>query len=81
MSVEASASHNATAAATEKGNVTALVAIVPGTMAANQADAITAVKARLKGRQSKFNICIIGELDAVKCNGHEFASPTGAAHA
>ena len=43
--------------------------------------AITAVKAKLKGRQSKFNICIIGELDAVKCNGHEFASPTGAAHA
>ena len=43
--------------------------------------AVTAVKAKLKGRKSNYNICIIGELDAVKCNGHKFASPSGAAHA
>jgi len=43
--------------------------------------AVTAVKAKLKGRKSKYNICIIGELDAVKCNGHQFASASGAAHA
>ena len=43
--------------------------------------AVTAVKAKLKGRQSKYNICIIGELDAVKCSGHPYASVSGAAHA
>ena len=43
--------------------------------------AVTAIKAKLKGRKSKYNICIIGELDAVKCNGHQFASSSGAAHA
>lgn len=43
--------------------------------------AITGVKAKLKGRKSLFNVCIIGELDAVKCSGHEFASQSGASHA
>lgn len=43
--------------------------------------AITGIKAKLKGRKSKYNICIIGELDAVKCVGHPYASSTGAAHA
>ena len=43
--------------------------------------AITGVKATLKGRSHKRNICIIGEMDAVKCFGHPNAdNETGAAH-
>lgn len=43
--------------------------------------ALTAVKAKLKGRNSKYNICIIGEMDAVKCSGHKYSSQEGYAHA
>lgn len=43
--------------------------------------AITGVKAKLKGRSSKFNVCIIGELDAVVSMAHPDAAPTGAVHA
>lgn len=43
--------------------------------------AITGVKATLKGRRSLYNVCIMGELDAVKCSGHEYAASNGAAHA
>lgn len=44
--------------------------------------AITGVKATLKGRSHKRNICIIGEMDAVKCFGHPYADKeNGAAHA
>ncbi|MBQ4110105.1 MAG: amidohydrolase [Clostridia bacterium] len=43
--------------------------------------AVTGVKATLKGRSHKRNICIIGEMDAVKCFGHPDADrETGAAH-
>lgn len=44
--------------------------------------AITGVKAVLKGRESKYTVCLMGELDAVKCAGHPQADlSTGAAHA
>ncbi len=44
--------------------------------------AVTGVKARVKGRKSRLNVCIIGEMDAVVCPLHPFADPmTGAAHA
>ncbi len=44
--------------------------------------AITAVKGVVGKPDAKVNICIIGELDAVKCYGHPHADPeTGAAHA
>lgn len=44
--------------------------------------AITGVKATLKGRKHNRNICIIGEMDAVKCYGHPYANrDDGAAHA
>ncbi len=44
--------------------------------------AVTGVKATYKIDDTPVNICIIGEMDAVKCYGHPFADPeTGAAHA
>ncbi len=44
--------------------------------------AVTGVKSTLKIDDTPVNICIIGEMDAVKCYGHPFANPeTGAAHA
>lgn len=42
--------------------------------------AITGVKARLCGRKSLYNICIIGEMDALKCPQSPIASPDGTAH-
>ncbi|MBQ9760299.1 MAG: amidohydrolase [Clostridia bacterium] len=43
--------------------------------------ALTGVKATLKGRKSLFNVCIIGEMDAVKCAGHAHEGDLSAAHA
>lgn len=43
--------------------------------------AVTGVKATLKGKTSSYNICIIGEMDAVKCAGHKHEGPQAAAHA
>ena len=44
--------------------------------------AITGVKGTVGNPDAKINICIIGELDAVKCFEHPFADKeTGAAHA
>jgi len=44
--------------------------------------AITGVKGTVGNPDAKINICIIGELDAIKCFEHPFANPeTGAAHA
>lgn len=43
--------------------------------------AVTGVKARLSGRNSLANVCVMGELDSVLCPGHPQADPlTGAAH-
>lgn len=43
---------------------------------------VTGIKARLKGKSSAYQAAIIGEMDAVKCDGHPDANPqTGAAHA
>lgn len=43
--------------------------------------ALTGVKATLKGRKSLYNVCIIGEMDAVKCAGHPHEGEQNAAHA
>ena len=44
--------------------------------------AITGVKGTIGRKDAKINICIIGELDAVKCYEHPYAEPqSGAAHA
>jgi len=44
--------------------------------------AITGVKGTIGKNDAKINICIIGELDAVKCYEHPDSNPeTGAAHA
>ena len=44
--------------------------------------AVTGVKGKLCGRSHRRNICIIAEMDAIKCYGHPNADPeTGAAHA
>lgn len=44
--------------------------------------AITGVKGTVGKADAKVNVCIIGEMDAVKCYGNPFADPqTGAAHA
>lgn len=43
--------------------------------------AITGVKAKLKGKKEGYNICIIGEMDAVKCAGHPYEGELLAAHA
>lgn len=43
--------------------------------------AVTGIKAKLAGRQSLANVCVMGELDSVVCPGHPQADPlTGAAH-
>lgn len=44
--------------------------------------ALTGVKGEISGKGDGLNICIIGEMDAVKCYGHPNADlQTGAAHA
>ena len=43
--------------------------------------ALTGVKARLKGRKSNYNVCIIGEMDALLCQGHPYATADYRAHA
>ncbi|MBR1969806.1 MAG: amidohydrolase [Clostridia bacterium] len=44
--------------------------------------AVTGVKGVIGNKDAKINVCIIGELDAVKCFEHPFANnETGAAHA
>lgn len=43
--------------------------------------AVTGVKATLKGKSSKFNVCIIGELDAIGSPEHPDAAKNGAVHA
>lgn len=43
--------------------------------------AVTGIKAKLKGKESKYNVCIIGEMDAVKCAGHKHEGELSAAHA
>ena len=44
--------------------------------------AVTGVKGTIGKKDAKMNVCIIGELDAVKCFEHPMANPeTGAAHA
>ncbi len=43
--------------------------------------AITGVKGTLKGKSNKFNICIIGELDAIVSQEHPDATKNGAVHA
>lgn len=42
---------------------------------------LTGIKARLKGRNSRRTVALIGELDAIVCRGHAAADPvSGAAH-
>lgn len=44
--------------------------------------AVTGVKGTVGKKDAKINVCIIGELDAIKCFDHPMANPeTGAAHA
>lgn len=43
--------------------------------------ALTGVKATMKGKESRYNVCIIGEMDAVKCTGHAHEGALSAAHA
>lgn len=43
--------------------------------------ACTGVKATLKGKSSKFNVCIIGELDAIVSRDHPDTAKNGAVHA
>lgn len=43
--------------------------------------AVTGVKAILKGKNSNFNVCIIGELDAIRSHDHPNAAKSGAVHA
>ncbi|MBP3361143.1 MAG: amidohydrolase [Clostridia bacterium] len=43
--------------------------------------AVTGVKGKIKGKSDGVNVCVLGELDAVKCKGHSFADDSGAAHA
>lgn len=43
--------------------------------------ALTGVKATLKGKNSKFNVCIIGELDAIVSKEHPDAAENGVVHA
>jgi len=42
---------------------------------------ITGVKATLHGKTDGINVCIIGEMDALKCNGNPHANADGVAHA
>ncbi len=43
--------------------------------------ALTGVKATLRGKNDSFNVCIIGELDAIVSPEHPDADKTGAVHA
>lgn len=43
--------------------------------------AVTGVKATLKGKSNKHNICIIGELDSIFCAEHPDSAKNGAVHA
>ena len=43
--------------------------------------ALTGVKGTLKGKSKNINICIIGEMDALKCVGHPNEDSNGIAHA
>ncbi len=43
--------------------------------------AMTGVKATVSGTKEGPNICIIGEMDALVCNGHPYATASGVAHA
>lgn len=43
--------------------------------------AVTGVRATLHGKESGPNVCIIGEMDALKCAGHPFMTADGTAHA
>ncbi|MBE6614803.1 MAG: amidohydrolase [Ruminococcaceae bacterium] len=43
--------------------------------------ALTGVKGKLTGREHRANVCIMGELDALKCAGHPHAAADGTAHA
>jgi len=44
--------------------------------------AVTGIKGTVGKKDAKINVCIIGELDAIKCFDHPMANPeTGAAHA
>lgn len=43
--------------------------------------AVTGVKATLKGKTSDFNVCIIGELDAIMSKEHPDSAANGAVHA
>lgn len=43
--------------------------------------ALTGVKGKIKGKNNNLNVCIIGEMDAVKSRDHPYANPdTGSAH-
>ena len=43
--------------------------------------AVTGVKAILKGKSSKYNVCIIGEHDSIFCAEHPDSAKNGAVHA
>ena len=43
--------------------------------------AVTGVKAKLFGKEHKYNVAIIGEMDALSCVGHPYANGSGLAHA
>lgn len=43
--------------------------------------AVTGVKGVLHGKSAKFNVCIIGEMDCLKCAGHKFVDSESNAHA
>lgn len=43
--------------------------------------ALTGIKAKIKGKKEGYNVCIIGEMDAVKCAGHTYEGKMSAAHA
>ncbi|MBO5408583.1 MAG: amidohydrolase, partial [Clostridia bacterium] len=43
--------------------------------------AVTGVKATLSSGKKGPNVCIIGEMDALICKGHPYATQTGVAHA
>ena len=43
--------------------------------------AVTGIKATIKGAHPGPNVCIIGEMDSVKCVGHPYADASGRAHA
>lgn len=44
--------------------------------------ALTGVKGKISGKDAPVNVCVIGEMDAIRCWGHPHADPeTGAAHA